>query len=84
MSRFDDALDAIEQSLAELKEAVDSVKSAASETAGQTVQPSADYLVDEDELRAMKAELGDALKLLQDMQRAAPSRAETQADEAVS
>ena len=84
MSRFDDVLDAIEQSLADLKEAVDDVKSGAAETSPQTVVAPADSLVDEDELRAMKAELGDALQLLQEMQRSAPSQTATQTDEAAS
>lgn len=84
MSRFDDALDAIEQSLADLKEAVDEVKSGAAATNQENGAPSADSLVDEEELRAMKAELGDALQLLQEMQRSAPSQTATQTDEAAS
>lgn len=84
MSRFDDVLDAIEQSLADLKEAVDDVKSGAVETSPQTVVAPAESLVNEDELRAMKAELGDALQLLQEMQGAAPSQTATQTDEVAS
>ena len=44
MSRFDDVLDAIEQSLADLKEAVDEVKSGAAATSQENGAPSVTLL----------------------------------------
>ena len=84
MSRFDDALAAIEQSLADLKDAYEGAKAQQEAKAHEAAMANNEAMVDEDELRAMKAELGEAVKLLEAMQQQAPSQPLEQADEAVS
>ena len=83
MSRFDDALTAIEQSLADLKEAIARAPSAdtsQADTSHAGTSQADDVAMDEAELRAMKAELGEAVRLLEAMQQ--PK--DEQTDEAVS
>ena len=92
MSRFDDALTAIEQSLADLKDAIAHARSAKASQAEEAAVAPSDAAVDEAELRAMKAELGEAVRLLEAMQQTAPNQTSgqtvnqtsPQADEAVS
>ena len=92
MSRFDDALTAIEQSLADLKDAIAHAQSAKASHAEEAAVAPSEAAVDEAELRAMKAELGEAVRLLEAMQQTAPNQTSgqtvnqtsPQADEAVS
>ena len=84
MSRFDDALAAIEQSLADLKDAYEGAKAQQEAKAHEATMANKEAMVDEHELRAMKAELGEAVRLLEAMQQQAPSQPLEQTDEAVS
>ena len=66
MSRLNDAFDAIELALGELSEAIATSK-AQSQTETSSGTPSGTSDLDEAEIQAIRAELGEAVQLLESM-----------------